>query len=164
MAQQTLSQAGAFSGDNIAAINANFTDLYTSNRVPTNMTAAGALTATTNANRINNINSAAGIAITLPLATGSGNSYPMFIGTTVTSSSTTITAAGSDKISGNAYQTGAAGAVTARYIAAGTAVTFNGTTSGGIKGDYLTFRDVATALWSVEIDGSITGVAITPFS
>lgn len=163
MVQQTLSQAGAFSGDDINIINSNFSDLYTNNRLPANMTAAGAL-ATTNANRITTVNSAAGIAITLPPSTGSGNTYPLFIGTTITSGNTTITAAGSDKISGNSYQSGAAGAATAFYIASGTTVTFNGSTKGGIKGDYLSFRDVSAGLWQIEIDGSITGTAATPFS
>lgn len=164
MAQRTISQAGSFSDDDINAINGNFTDLYTSNRVPTNMTAAGALTAAVNANRINTVNSAAGIAITLPASTGTGNTYPIFIGTTITSGNTTITAIGSDKISGNAYQSGATGAATAFYIASGTTVTLNGSTKGGIKGDYMSFRDVSAGLWNIEIDGSITSTAATPFS
>lgn len=130
---------------------------------PINITTAQTLT-TLNAGKINTVNSAAGIALVLPAATGTGNTYSFFIGTTVTSIGTTITAAGSDKISGNAYQTGATGAATAFYIASGTVVTLNGTTKGGIKGDYVTFRDVASALWSVEVLESITGTAATPFS
>lgn len=167
MAQATISQAGSFSDDDINALNANFTDLYvtapTAARVPANITAAGALGAA-NVNRTSTINSAAGIALTLPLAIGSGNEYRLFIGTTITSIGTTITAAGSDKISGQAMQTGATGAATAFYTAAGTVVTLNGTTKGGIKGDLVTFRDVATALWSVNVTGSITSTAATPFS
>lgn len=130
---------------------------------PINITTAQTLT-TANAGKINTINSAAGIALVLPAATGTGNTYSFFVGTTVTSIGTTITAGGSDKISGSAYQTGATGAATAFYIASGTTVTLNGTTKGGIKGDYITFRDVATALWSVEVLESITGTAATPFS
>lgn len=167
MTQQILVKQGAFDADLENAINANFTDLYitapAAARVPANITAAGALGAA-NVNRVSNVNSAAGIALTLPLATGSGNNYQLFIGTTITSIGTTITAAGSDKISGNAYQTGATGASTAFYIAAGTTVTLNGTTKGGIKGDYIIFRDVASALWNVEIMSSITSTAATPFS
>lgn len=130
---------------------------------PVNITTAGALSSA-NAGKINTVNSAAGIALTLPAATGTGNIYTLFIGTTVTSIGTTITAAGSDKITGSAYQTGATGAATAFYIASGTTVTLNGTTKGGIKGDLLTFRDVGAALWSVEVLESITGTAATPFS
>lgn len=131
--------------------------------VPINITTAQTLT-TANAGKINTINSAAGIALVMPAATGTGNTYTFFIGTTVTSIGTTITAGGSDKITGSAYQTGASGAATARYIASGTTITLNGTTTGGIKGDLITYRDVATALWSVEVLESITGTAATPFS
>lgn len=133
------------------------------NGAPNNITAAATLTVA-NAGKINTVNSAAGIALVLPAATGTGNTYSFFIGTTITSIGTTITAAGSDKITGSAYQTGATGAATAFYIASGTTVTLNGTTKGGIKGDYITFRDVSAALWSVEVLESITGTAATPFS
>lgn len=164
MAQQQVSQAGSFSNDDINVINGNFNDLYTNNRLPVNITAAGAITAALNANHTNTVNSAAGIALTLPAATGTGATYTFFIGTTVTSSATTITAAGSDKISGSAYQTGATGAATAFYIASGTTITLNGTTKGGIKGDKITLIDVAAALWSVAVFESITSTAATPFS
>lgn len=164
MAQQQVSQAGSFSNDDINVINANFNDLYTNNRLPVNITAAGAITAAVNANHTNTVNSAAGIALTLPAATGTGATYTFFIGTTVTSSATTITASGSDKISGNAYQTGATGAATAFYIASGTVITLNGTTKGGIKGDKITLIDVGTNLWSVAVFSSITSTAATPFS
>lgn len=164
MAQQQVSQAGSFSNDDINVINANFTDLYQGTNDPVNITAALTLNPAANAGRINTVNSAAGIALVLPAATATGDEYKLFIGTTVTSIGTTITAAGSDKISGNAYQTGATGAATAFYIAAGTTVTLNGTTKGGIKGDFIVFRDVGAALWSVTVMGSITSTAATPFS
>lgn len=163
MTQQTIPDVGSYSVANQTAANNNFNDLYTNNRIPVNIAAALTLGAA-NANRLNTVNSAAGIAIVLPLATGTGNTYSFFIGTTITSIGTTFTAAGSDKISGNAYQTGATGAATNFYIAAGTTVTLNGTTKGGIKGDYLIFRDVSAALWNVVIEESITSTAATPFS
>ncbi len=131
---------------------------------PVNVTAAGALSAAVNAGRVTTVNSAAGIALTLPAATGTGNIYRVYIGTTVTSIGTTITAAGSDKLWGNANQAGSAGAATIFYTAGGSIVTLNGTTKGGIKGDLLTFIDVGSALWSVSIESSITGTAATPFS
>lgn len=130
---------------------------------PVNITTAQTLT-TANAGKINTINSAAGIALVMPAATGTGNTYTFFIGTTVTSIGTTITTGGSDKITGSAYQTGATGAATAFYIASGSVITLNGTTKGGIKGDLITYRDVGAALWSVEVLESITGTAATPFS
>lgn len=129
-----------------------------------NITAAGALTAAVNAGVCNTVNSAAGIALTLPAATGTGNTYTLYINTTVTSIGTTIATIGSDKITGNAFQTGATGAATAFYIASGTTVTLNGTTKGGIKGDIVTFKDTASGLYSVKIEESITSSAATPFS
>lgn len=130
-----------------------------------NVTTAGALTAAGNAGKITTVNSAAGIPLTLPAATGTGNIYTLFIGTTVTSIGTTIATIGSDKIAGNAYQTGATGAATA-FLASGsgTTVTLNGTTKGGIKGDVIKFRDVSSGLYNVEIEESITSSAATPFS
>lgn len=139
--------------------------MFAPNSTPANITAAGGLTAVANAGRVNTVNSAAGIALTLPASTGSGNSYTLYIGTTVTSIGTTIATIGSDKIAGNAYQTGATGAATAFLAAgAGTTVTLNGTTKGGIKGDIVKFRDISAGLYSVEIEESITGTAATPFS
>lgn len=134
------------------------------NGAPVNITAAGALTAAANGNRINTVNSAAGIALTLPAATGSGTRFRLYIGTTVTSSATTITPNGSDKLVGNAFQTGATGAATNFYAAAGASLSFNGTTRGGIKGDYVDLEDVATAVWSTRVLGSITSTAATPFT
>lgn len=132
-----------------------------------NITAAGAITKAANANAgiVNTINAAAGIALTLPAATGSGDVYEFFVGTTITSLSTTITAAGSDKLAGNFSQTGATGAAT-NFGNAGTAttLTLNGTTKGGFKGDVFSFKDVGAALWSVNGRTAISGTAATPLS
>lgn len=124
-----------------------------------------ALTQGGHANKTVQLNNAAGIAVALPAATGTGDVYSMEVGTTVTSNNTIITPAGSDKIQGFAVQTGAAGATTSFAAAgAGTLTTLNGSTKGGIKGDIITYKDVAAGQWQVLINSNITGTAVTPFS
>ena len=102
-------------------------------------------------------------AITLPAATGSGNTY--FIVVTLASTAATITAAGSDKIAGVAVMGTAAGtAPNAFSIAVGTTVSLNGTTKGGVIGTTLQFTDVAPAVWIVEANMIGSGTPVTPFT
>lgn len=114
------------------------------------------------------LNSASGIAVTLPLATGSGRRLDFVIGTTITSNTTTLTCAGSDKLQGYAFfisDNGAAEMVGFAAVAGtSTVVTLNGTTKGGYAGMTITLRDVASARWQVEVRGAATGTEATPFS
>ena len=43
-------------------------------------------------------------------------------------------------------------------------ITFNGTTTGGIKGATVELQDVAADLWSVRVVGAASGTEATPFS
>jgi len=113
------------------------------------------------------LNAAAGLAVTLPAATGSGASFRYFIGTTITSNSITIKVANaSDTMSGLALQAiDAASTANAWETAADTdTITFNGTTTGGILGDFVKLVDVAVNKWYVSVTGSATGTEATPFS
>ncbi len=112
------------------------------------------------------LNRAAGIAVTLPAATGSGAVYKFFVGTTVTSNTITITRAGNDTIFGTAVMVtdGASDAILGFEAAGSTVITLNGTTKGGIKGDLITLIDAATDVWSVDMQASATGSVVTPFS
>lgn len=111
------------------------------------------------------LNRAAGIAVTLPAATGSGAVYKFFVGTTVTSNSTTITAAGNDTMFGTAYVAQDGGnTIVAFETAGGTTITLNGTTTGGIKGDLIELIDAALDTWSVRVSSSATSTEATPFS
>lgn len=132
---------------------------------PVAVTGNVTLSAGTHAGRIVTLNAAAGLALTPPSATGTGNVYFFYVGTTVTSNNITFIAQGSDKIVGVALQTGSAGATTS-FLASGsgTTISLNGSTKGGIKGDTIEVRDVATNVWSVRVTSSITGSAATPFS
>jgi hypothetical protein len=109
---------------------------------------------------------AAGQAVTLPAATGSGNCYKFFVATTITSNSTTIKVVGDDTMAGVAIVANDGGNSASIFEAAATAdtITFNGSTTMGLKGDVVELQDVAADLWSVRVVGAATGTEATPFS
>jgi hypothetical protein len=110
---------------------------------------------------------AAGQAITLPAATGSGNAYRFFVGTTITSNTTTIKVAdGTDVMAGVAIVANDTDATASIFETASTTdtITFNGTDTGGILGATVELQDVAENLWSVRVVGAATGSEVTPFS
>lgn len=137
---------------------------------PVNATASTlTVTQATHGGRVVTLNRAAGIAVTLPAASGSGTVYTFVIGTTVTSNTTTIKVANSS----DAFQGGSmvisddAGAPVKGFVAAAASddtVTFNGTTTGGYAGDRVIVIDIATNLFHVNIVGKATGTEATPFS
>jgi len=133
---------------------------------PVNITATLAVTHALHSNRPLVIKAAAGCAITLPLATGTGDIYEFYVGTTITSNTVTIAATGTDKVAGNAQLTGAAGAISG-FSANGTSnttVTMNGTTKGGILGDIIQLTDIQTGLWALEMVAQATGTLATPIT
>lgn len=131
-----------------------------------NCTAATlAVTAASHDSKTVTLNRAAGIAVTLPAATGSGIRLRFVIGTTFTSSAT-IAVTGDDTMTGFALlsQDAADTAVMFETAADSDTITFNGTTTGGYKGTIVELEDVAADLWSVRVAGSATGTEATPFS
>lgn len=110
---------------------------------------------------------AAGITYTLPAAVGSGARFPMFTKTTITSNNLIVQVANAtDVMSGLAQlaQDAADTLVAFETAADSDTVTMNGSTKGGIKGDWLEFVDVDSGLWHVKVIGSATGIEVTPFS
>jgi len=110
------------------------------------------LDASTHSGKVVTLNRAAGIAVTLPAATGSGNIYRLYIGTAVTSNSTTIKVANSsDTMVGFVLSTLAAGGTTFGESAGGTddTITMNGSTTGGLVGSYIELVDWQTNVWQV---------------
>jgi len=134
--------------------------------IPKNFTASATLSPS-DAQTICTVNAAAGLTLTLPAAAGLGYTYRIFIGTTVTSNSVVVKVANaSDTMSGIAIA-GADGGATVNAWETGASddtITFNGSTTGGIKGDYIELVDCAANLWSVRVFGSSTGTEATPFS
>lgn len=151
--------ASTFTGDLIGAARA---------ASPVNATAATlTVTQALHAGHVVTLNRAAGIAVTLPAATGSGANYMFALDTAVTSNTTTIKVANaSDTMTGTAYvlSDGAAAVLGYRTGATDDTITLNGTTLGGLKGDFITIRDVEANLFQVQAFTAATGTEATPFS
>jgi hypothetical protein len=138
-----------------------------SGRVVSGGTAATlAITQATHGERVVTLSVASGQAVTLPAATGSGTRLLFVLTASVTSNSTTIKVTGNDTMTGTALLAQDAGntAVMFETAADSDTISFNGSTTAGIKGDSVELIDVATDLWWVRIVGSATGTEATPFS
>jgi hypothetical protein len=112
------------------------------------------------------LNRAAGIAVTLPAATGSGAKYSFIVGTTTTSGGYIIKVVGNDIIQGVAWATqDSADTVVAWETAADSdTFTWNGTTMGGYIGDRLELVDIAADTWAIQAWSKATGPEASPFS
>lgn len=134
---------------------------------PIALTASATLTQDNHANAMIKLDAAAGLTITLPAASGTGDEYFFFVGTTVTSNSKIIQVANAtDIMSGGAIvmADGGSSVVGWETGASDDTITMNGSTTGGIKGDIVRLWDVASGIWHVEVVASATGTEATPFS
>ena len=133
---------------------------------PRNFTDSATLTAA-DAGTVLTVNAAAGLTLTLPAASGTGRSFEIVIGTTVTSNNAIIQVANTtDVMTGLCIlaQDSADTAVAFETASDTDTITMNGSTTGGIKGDRIVLKDIASGLWSVSMTGSGTGSEATPFS
>lgn len=112
------------------------------------------------------LNRAAGQTITLPPATASGNTYRFFVLTTVTSNTTVIKVTGNDTMAGMAIIANDTDASASIFETAADTdtITFDGSTTGGIRGAVVELTDVSADLWSVVVRSAATGSEATPFS
>lgn len=112
------------------------------------------------------LNRAAGVAVTLPAATGSGMKLLFIVGTTVTSNAITIAVTGDDTMTGLATlgQDGGDTAVVFETAADSDTISFDGSTTGGVKGASVELIDIAADLWWVRVRSGATGTEATPFS
>ena len=125
------------------------------------------ITEATHDKKIVTLNRAAGIAVTLPAATGSGAEFVFIVRTTVTSNTTTIKVAdATDTMLGFALIAQDGGDTSVLFGASGTddTITLNGTTTGGTAGDLIVCRDIAANLYHVDCIVTGTGTEATPFS
>lgn len=130
-------------------------------------TASTTLNATIGANRPIVLDRATGIAATLPLATGTGNSYPFVIKTTFTGAATIVSAQATDLIAGNAILHDTDDTTVHGFsVTNATTVTLYGASNatGGIIGGKIVFTDAATNLWIVEYQSNAAASPSTPFS
>lgn len=137
---------------------------------PVEVTAATTLTAADHAGRTIVFNDADGATVTLPAATGTGNVYKFFVSVTVTSNSDIIQVANAtDEFLGTLYQidTDTGDAIAAYPCLDGDGfdtVTLNGTTTGGLMGDFIEIEDVASGKFAIRGTVMGTGTVATPVS
>jgi hypothetical protein len=116
------------------------------------------------------LNRAAGVTITLPAATGSGNVYRVVVGTTVTSNNDIIQVANStDEFHGyiQIIDSDTSDAQTSIACLDGDGfdtITMNGSTKGGIMGDFFEFVDYAAGKFLIVGNINGTGTVATPLS
>jgi hypothetical protein len=154
----SLLNSGELSGDVIGAVLAT---------PPIVTTASIVCNRDVHAGRTITINAAAGCAVTLPASTGTGSIYRFFIGTTITSNSTTIKVANAtDVMSGRAYVISDGAAAVLGYATGATddTITLNGTTLGGYAGDLIEIIDAIAGTYLVSVHTKATGTEATPFS
>jgi len=148
----------------VTALTKIFQTIFPSDPTVKIITATGAIALTTalHAGKTVLLNSAAGVPVTVPPATGSGNQFRIVLGVTVTTPSTTITVTGST-LSGIATLVSTA---TANFnaTAPNSIITLNGSTSGGFVGDEILLTDIAAGVYQVRILAKATSTAISPFS
>lgn len=123
-----------------------------SGRIVNHTAATLTMSAASHDGRILTVNKADGTAITLPNATGSGATFKIFIGTTISSNTTTITCGqAADNFVGFMSIFKAATAITPFIIGGSNSViTLDGSTRGGTAGDMIQLIDVATNVWYLE--------------
>lgn len=112
-----------------------------------------------------NLSAAAGLTITLPAASGSGNVYEFFVATTVTSNAYIIQVANATDVMAGVVgvATDAAG-VNVPTAATSDTITMNGSTTGGLAGSVVRLVDRASGQWGVSGALISTGTEATPFS
>jgi hypothetical protein len=129
------------------------------------ITASTTLTKEEHAGRIVAASAAAGLTVTLPAATGTGDPYTIFFAATVTSNDYIVQAASSSDVflGGVSISTDIAG-VTMLTAATTDTITMNGSTTGGLLGSFVRLTDVASGQFMLEGFLKSTGTEATPFS
>lgn len=128
--------------------------------------ATAALTAATHANRIV-VMDATPCVLTLPQATGSGDTYTVVVKTAATGTQSKIQVANAtDVMRGIVWAATTTSDNAEAFIATATSdtLTLNGTTTGGVVGDTYIIRDVYTGVFNVQGSTAPTGTEATPFS
>jgi hypothetical protein len=147
---------------------ADWVQLGVQTQAPVNVTGSSvALTSALHAGKVVTLNRAAGIAVTLPAATGSGDKYRLLVGTTFTGAAT-VKVVGNDIMKGTAllFQDSADTVVGFATAADSDTIDLLGTanSTGGIAGESIELIDIAADTWYVNIVSDAGGTEATPFS
>lgn len=139
-----------------------------STRIVTQTTSALSVTEASHDGKVIALSKATGeVTVTLPAATGSGTTLRFVVITSKTSSNYTIkTSAATQFMAGTIFTAKDSTDQTNAWEAASTAgrIVLNGSTKGGLKGDWIDLVDVGSALWAVRGQTQATGTEATPFS
>ncbi len=125
------------------------------------------VTSAAHAGRLIRLNNTAPIAVTLPQATGTGNTYKFVIGVAATGTSSTIKVANAtDVMQGYVFAVTTTSDVAEGFKTSATSdtISINGTTQGGVPGDMIEIQDIATGFFLVRVTSAPTGTEATPFS
>jgi len=134
------------------------------------VTASDALTAAEHANRTIVFSVLTGATLTLPAATGTGDTYKIGVALTVTSNDYVVQVANAtDEFLGTLLQTDTDTTDTlASYPCLDgdgfDTITMNGTTKGGLLGDSIVLTDIAAGMWQISGHINGNGTVATPFS
>lgn len=108
---------------------------------------------------------AAGMTVTLPAASGTGDRYKLIVGTTVTSNNFIVQVANStDVLYGAIHLTTDIAGTSMPTGSTDDTITMNGSTKGGVKGSWVILEDIATGIWALSGALICTGTEATPFS
>lgn len=151
------------------------------NSVTTNVSSTGGVTSASQAagsthtvttadkSKVILLDTATGSTVTLPAATGTGNTYRFLVSVLATSNNHIVKVANStDVMQGSAYFADTDGTAAINgFITASSSdtITLNRTTTGSVTtGETIELQDYAAGFWRVEAFLSNTGTPGTPFS
>ncbi len=126
-----------------------------------------AVTAAAHAGQKIILDRAAGIAVTLPASSGSGNAYEIIVATTFTGESTIKVANATDVMVGTAILFADSGDTVLGYATAASSDTITLTatnTTGGVAGCRIMLTDIKSGFWHVAMVSDAAGSEATPFS
>lgn len=132
---------------------------------PITITAATTLSRNVHAGALINLDSTTGRIITLPASSGKGDTYRIYIPTTVSSGNHVIQVANAtDIIQGTVSVASDIAGVTCPTTTTSDTITMNGSTSGGIAGSYIELQDAKSGQWKCTGSLVSSGAEATPFS
>ena len=124
------------------------------------------VTQTQHAGRIVRVATTSPVIVTLPAASGTGDTYTFFMAVAATGTESTIKVANAtDVMKGVVWAATTTSDNAEAFITTATSdsIEMNGTTKGGVIGDRYELTDIATGVWSVKGFTAPTGTEATPF-
>lgn len=133
---------------------------------PTTGAAAITLNPDTHAGNVHVLTGTTGRIVTLPVSTGKGDEYTLFIATTVSSGNhvLVVAPATTDSFGGGVSMSTDVTGGDMLAAADSDTITMNGSTTGGLVGSWLKVKDVAAGKWMLSGFLACTGTEATPFS